>query len=317
MRKKSTFLLLLIIPFVFIIMRTVMETGAAEKRRYTFMLPTRDSAEREDKQTSGFTEAIRDSVVQLGKKSDVDVAYQYANEDEIRATGAVKYARKKVGKGLDFAVLTPLLYIHLKENGIKISPLATYTVNKKKTDKICIYVRKSDGLKGLNDLKGKPVLDNYAISGLPSYDEILYENGINTPKEKYFRIVAEKSRENDLAYALTFKKVDAFVLSGIEYKFLPKDEKRFKDIIPLVCTKEFTNPPVVHYNGIAPEDLEKVKSVWLNMHKDKDFKKISFMFYAINGHFVPASAADYQPWVEYYRMGMKKGWISKHDLYEE
>jgi ABC-type phosphate/phosphonate transport system substrate-binding protein len=291
--------------------------GAAGKKVYGFLIPTKSSVATKNKQSNGMLGALEKAITLSGQKAGIEFKFIFADPNEIMKTGVAAFAKKHMGKDIDFALLTPILYVHLKDHGLPISPFVTYTMDKKKTDKVCLWVRKADNLKSLTDLKGKSLLENASLRGIPEADEILYENGINVPSSKYFKIIGVKQNLADSAYALIFRKTDAIVASGIESRFLISADARFKEIAPLICTKPYTNPLLVYNNKVDPALVAKLRDIWTTMHKDKDFGEVKFLFYAIKGNFTPVEDSEYNSWREYYKLALKKGWMTKADVYEK
>jgi len=288
------------------------------KKEYYFLLPEKASLEKGSKEnkSSSVMTALAEAIKLIGVKSGINISFTFSDEDEIRRVGSVKFAKKRIGKDIDFAVLMPSLYVYLKDKGVPIEPLVTYTVDNKKTDHVCLYVRKSDGLKDINDLKGKKLMDNKAIEGAPSVEEILYEQGITAPKEKFFDIVGGKQRLLDMAYSVVFRNADAFAAAGVQMKLSSGQDARFKELEPLVCTKEFTNLVIVYYNKTDPALIETLRTNFSKMHKGKEFQSVKLLFVALNGHFVPVDDSEYESWRDYYKRALKKGWMKKADLYD-
>ncbi|MFH1539905.1 MAG: PhnD/SsuA/transferrin family substrate-binding protein [bacterium] len=323
-KKIPGTLFLIVCAFAFLLQAlSLAQEPEPIKEKYSFFLPTKQSLDGRSYRSSEAKSTdpvmiLLEAFERMGEKAGVEFVFEYTDNDAqktILEKGLIEYAKVKL-KDTDFSILVPSIYIHLRDHGIKISPLATYTVDKKKTDNYCIYVRKSDGLKKLEDLKGAPVLDNWHVSEneLPGYDQILFERGYDTPKGEYFNILGGKSNPADLAYALLFNKADAFVMAGTDMKFLKLRDKRFKEIVPLSCTEGYANPLIACRDGINPELIKSLKKILATMHKDPYFENVRLLFYTINGRFVPVEDSDYDAWREFRKRGLEKGWFTKESL---
>ena len=210
----------------------------------------------------------------------------------------------------DFSIMGPWEYVDGLEKGMPVKPLAALSMDSKKTFRYCLYV--NSGVAGkagtVKGMKGKTVAESCPAEGL---QQILFENGIETPNDKFFANKIQTPLASAL-YSLVLKEADTVCMNDGYFKFSRSMDKRFSGISELYCTKEsYGSSLIVYREGIDPGVLKRLKAVLLKMHKDKDFGEIKFLLIAVNGRFVEIEDSDYNSFRALLKRAREKGWTRK------
>jgi len=257
----------------------------------------------------------------IGDKIGIPLKMMTAAEIPIKNPTIPQLAKWAKGqasrKAIDITVGTPTSLYSMMDEGIKFIPIATYEIDKKKTDKACLFVKRGSPytkLAGdsekLAALKGKKIGIGHGIRSNPVADMLLLDYGINTQSTKYFDLVGSFGGAEDKLKDTVAGNIEGFITLKVDLKFLFNKNKEYATSIePLICGKEYANMPLIVREDLDPAIVEKIKKIFLGMHKDRDFSQIHFLFYAINGHFAPVTMADYTNWETIYRKGRKEGWL--------
>jgi len=287
---------------------------AAEGEHLVFFLPSKESA---------IFNQIDLLCKTIGKKIGVPVKMMTVADIPIKnptMAQLVKWAKSQVEKkAIDMTVVTPTGLFSIMDENIKFMPIATYEIDKKKTDRPCIFVKRGSPYTKLAGdaekiaaLKGKRVGIGHGVKSNPVADMLLLDHGINTPSFKYFDIVGTFGGVEDKLKDTVAGRLEGFITMKVDLKFLFNKNKQYADTIePLVCGNEYTNMPFIVRDGLDPEIVGKLRKVFLTMHKDKDFAQMHFLFYAVNGHFTPVTMDDYKNWETVYKKGRKEGWLDE------
>ncbi|HOO55730.1 MAG TPA: PhnD/SsuA/transferrin family substrate-binding protein [bacterium] len=258
----------------------------------------------------------------IGEKIGVPVVLKTAEDIPIEnptTEQLFEWAKKEAEMGnIDITVVPPTGLYMLIDAGIKMIPIATYQIDKKKTDRACLYVKKGHPAKELKTdaerieaFRGKKVGIGHGMKSNPVAEMLLIDMGIDTPSYEYFENVGDEYGSiEDKINQIMDGTIDGVITFKVDLKFaFYKNQELAGSIEPLVCGQEYTNIPFVIRDGLDVEIAKRFRKVLLNIHKDKDFSQLHFVFYTINGHIVAVSSKDYENWERVYRKGRREGWL--------
>ncbi len=218
---------------------------------------------------------------------------------------------------IDISVVTVMTMFRLEEEGMAFMPLATFQIDKKKYDRSCLFVRKDSPYLQIKEpadrlaaMKGKTIGYGHSAKSNPVGEMLLFDYDIIQSAEEYFNIPGWFGSVEGRMEELMAGDIEAFIALKIDMKFATNKDKGFqKEIVPLVCSDEYTNMPMILRSDMDRGTMYKLRDIMLNIHKDRDFPQLQFIFYAINGHFVPVKPEDYVKYRRIYDFGRKEGWI--------
>lgn len=189
-------------------------------------------------------------------------------------------------KQADFTYIPSMTYV---ENQAAIDavakPLFTVSIDNKTNSQVCFYVRKSDGINSVGQLKGKKWGGNILYHTRLA----LYGNGYDMPADKFFSSLTYYTESNMNAWfnALLTGKIDTFVHLPSTMRMMMNSDNGAGKIASVGCVENDYNWIFFGRNDIPDEYLNKLRTVLFKAHKDKDFKEFGFVFTMLRGHFVP------------------------------
>lgn len=238
----------------------------------------------------------------LGRKVE-STEFRYKRDMDI---AKAIYDKTKKGE-LDLALIAPREYFSLQrlEKDL-LNPLVTVTFFGKPTITACMYTRKADAVKSLASMKGK----KWGGASIIATRYLMHKNGIPDAPAKFFKsmtYLADENVTNNLN-ALISKKIDVFILGSFQVDMAKNADKRFKDIEATNCFEYDHSWLIVYKKGTPPDAVEKIKTSFINAHKDKEFAQFKFLFAAIQGHFVAYDPAKMKTAQEVYNLSLKNKW---------
>lgn len=275
---------------------------AEAKKTYKVLMPsTYNISGKSKNQMMTFTEQIVDVISDI---VDADITLQISpySEEQYIKDAMTKLMKKEV----DFVGFSGDWYGKFNENSRKKFPIFFgIEFEKKKDSKYCMYVRKSDNIKTVEQLRGKK------LGGWIFKDTryLLYKAGINEPLQKFFGgFVYKTSPFAVFMEDLVEKRIDTFSSWEFNVKTSLGNDPRFADITSVGCDYYALNPFVLYRGDIDPELIKKAQSAIFNWKKDKRFKSVSGLLYAINGGVVPFTEADMKHTLEIEELVQKGKW---------
>ncbi|MFA6449983.1 MAG: PhnD/SsuA/transferrin family substrate-binding protein [bacterium] len=194
----------------------------------------------------------------------------------------------------------------------KFPPLLGLLVNGKKNMNYCIYVRKEDGIKSVDQLKGKKAT-TYTYKDMRY---LLYKDGIDQPLEKFFGKVTYKlGVAPEFMADLVDKKIDAFATWDFLVDTARGADPRFKTIQPIACNEYAMNSFMIYRNDLAPDDISKLQKAALNWEKDKRFNSVKFFFVAIKGGVFIPKPQDFELTYAVDKLIESKGWENERKTF--
>lgn len=215
-------------------------------------------------------------------------------------------------KTIDFLLVDADTYMGLKAKKIQVKPYLTATLNGKAVIEQCLYARKADGVKKLEELRGKK------ISG-KRFDvlrKLFIEKGINEQLGDFFDYPAEKFNvefEPYWAEQMLDDTIDAFFGNSMPfllYQYV--DPEVTKAITPISCMEIEPMWILLARSGIDDATLGKVKNFVVSAHNDEVYKK-NYKFYidAMKIRIVPADggwSAAFSKYEKFLNEAEKQGW---------
>ena len=162
-----------------------------------------------------------------GFKNNITI-YEYSYTDDPYTVVLDKMNKNEV----DFTLVPPMEYlIYLLKKKSNSYPLVTINMFGKPTFQACAYVRKSDNLTGMEQLRGKIW---GGARGFRMTRYLLYLKKIDLPLNKFFKstIFMPDDTITDMFNALLSKKIDSFSAPDFQVKMAVNSDKKFKDIVP-------------------------------------------------------------------------------------
>ncbi len=293
-----------IIVYAIVILQIITFTPIISKEQegeeaYTFALFLEPFKDESSKNTQ--VELIKSIVEFISKKFNKRVRLSIIpSRDELL---------KMVENGdVDLAVVKPDEYVNLKEKGSKILPLFSFSNGDKKW-KFCMCIMRTSENKTLKDLSGKKVYWSPYLIDYISLRETLGDLGINIPPEKYFQANLKIKTIRDAFFMLLDNEVDAvWGLTDNKIFTFPLD-KRFQDVVPIFCSKEYPPKLFVYKNTIPNEVIIPLRKSLSNIRKDPDAAKFKFAFVAFDVQFTPVEDADFNELRELLKKAKKDNWI--------
>ena len=276
---KKRVVMVLVVMFA----AAVSMRAAAQQKSYTIVMPGTFAVSGKSKsQMQVFSEEITKA---LEKVVGVPIKLQTTNlaEEEF-----IKYAISGlVSKQIDVSGFSADWYVSLSpQMREKFPPLLAIMVNGKKNMNYCYYVRKSDNIKSLNQLRGK----TFATYTYIDSRYLLYKAGIDEPLDKFFgKMVYRLTVAPELMKDLVDKKIDTFDTWDFSVETARNVDPKFKDIQPLGCREYGMNVFMIYRNDLDSATIDKLRKAALNWKKDPRFNNVKIFFVAIKGGvFIPA-----------------------------
>lgn len=175
---------------------------------------------------------------------------------------------------VDMAFICSLAYVMAKEENT-VELLAMPLFNGKPFYQAYIIVHKSSNIENFQQLKGKSFVytDPLSNTGKLYAEKRIKELGYNL--DAYFDKTMY-SNAHDASIQLVSKKiVDGATVDGLIFEYLAKNHpEKVKNITVIEKSEEFGIPPVVVSKNIDAVTKQKLKNIFLNIHKDSIGKQI-------------------------------------------
>jgi ABC-type phosphate/phosphonate transport system substrate-binding protein len=210
-------------------------------------------------------------------------------------------------KEADLSYLPSMIYA---ENRAKIDavarPIATITIENKTHSDVCLYVRKSDNITKVSELKGKKWGGNILYQSRLA----LHDNGFDMPVDKFF---SELHYYSDADYkvwvqALLSGKIDTFAHLPSTMRIVMSSSEGGMKIAPIGCVENDHNWIFFVRRGISDDFVQKLATTLFDAHKDKDFKEFGFVFTMLKGHFAPFQESNLTRTIQIKDMVKKGHW---------
>jgi ABC-type phosphate/phosphonate transport system substrate-binding protein len=303
MKKKAVIFVAAL--FVFVSLAPVF----ASAKTYTIVMPGTFSVSGKSKsQMTVFAEEIAKALSEvIGEPINLQTT-NLAEEDFMKFAVAGLASKKIDVAGFNadwYAKFSP----QMRE---KFPPLLGLLVNGKKSMNYCYYVRKEDGIKSIEQLKGKTLV-TYTYRD-PRY--LLYKAGIDQPLEKYFgKVLYEIGVAPEYMKDLVEGKVDTFVSWDFLVDTARGVDPRFKNIQQLACKEYGLNSFMIYRGDLDHATIEKLQKAALNWDKDSHFKNVKFFFVAIKGGvFIPQSS-DFDLSYAIDKLSVDRGWDAERKAF--
>lgn len=175
---------------------------------------------------------------------------------------------------VDMAFICSLAYVMAKEeNTVELLAMPLY--NGKPFYQAYIIAHKSSNIENFQQFKGKSFAytDPLSNTGKLYAQKRIKELGFNL--ETYFSKTMY-SNAHDASIQLVSKKiVDGATVDGLIFEYLAKHHpEKVKNIKVIEKSEDFGIPPVVVSKNIDAETKQKLKNIFLNLHKDSIGKQI-------------------------------------------
>lgn len=173
----------------------------------------------------------------------------------------------------DIAFLCTGGYLAARET-FKPEILAVPVVNGKMVYNSLIVARKNGPELGLADLKGKVFAfsDVFSLTGRMYIQARLAD--LKQPPGFFGGTVFTGSHDNSVK-AVAKKIADAACINSLVYKALLERNDLYADKLKILETSpSFGNPPVVAREGLSPDIKNKLRAVFLAMHKDEEGRRV-------------------------------------------
>ena len=246
----------------------------------------------------------------LSKKINADVAVKEMpyekGGDEVIFQKVLK--EMKAGK-LDFALVqSPMQYLKYKAQAdAAMTPFFAMAINGKPGGRVCAFVNKNSTAKTIADLKGK----TYGGSHTLQMRVLMNSENINVPMKSFYKNVVfiDDTDLTNPMNALINNKIDVYsTISYLGDMARGANKEYLTNIKVLKCADFEHNWIFVHRKGVSPEVVEKVRTIMINAHKDKDFNQFKFMMTAIKGKFVGFDPANLKTTAKLVELNKKYGW---------
>ncbi|HOX28743.1 MAG TPA: PhnD/SsuA/transferrin family substrate-binding protein [bacterium] len=293
---------LVAISFLLLCVVFLQQTARSESKTYKIIVPgTYTISGKSKSQMQTFTEEIVAALSNvLGEK--IEMVYSPKIEEAYIKDAITQLVSHKVDlvgfSGDWYAKMSP----QMRE---KFLPLLVLVINGKKNTNYCLYVRKSDGITKVDQLRGKR-LSTYVYKDVRY---LLYKAGIDQPLEKFFgEVLYQTVLPLDLMKMLTDEKIDAFVSSDYQVDLSRGIDPAFKNIVPVQCAEYTLNPFFLYSKDLDPEVVDKVKKAMVSWKTDKRFQKLKLFFVAIKGGVSDVKPEDLNTSIEVDKLIVSKGW---------
>lgn len=212
----------------------------------------------------------------------------------------------------DFAFINGKDYGFYWKGALPVKPLVTYTIDGKKTHRVCLYVSGASGIDDITGLRGGIIdIPNLISEYVYALRGFMEEGGIEQPAPDFFRDFKTVKNPRSVSLGLLVGDIDGAMLRTDQMKYVLQGDSRFDDIRPIQCTMELPNGLIVYRRGINPEVVTKIGGILLKAHNDPAFNKFRFIFMALGSRLVRAVEEDYEPYYDFYRRGHSVEWSTE------
>ncbi len=262
--------------------------AVAQQKSFTIVMPGTFAVSGKSKsQMQVFAEEITKALSQVAGAPIELQTTNLAEEDYM------KFAISNlVSKKIDVAGFSADWYAGLSpQMREKFPPLMGIMVNGKKNMNYCYYVRKSDNIKSIDQLRGKTFSTYTYIDGR----YLLYKAGIDEPLDKFFgKVVYNLGVAPEYMKALVDKKIDTFDTWDFMVETARSVDPKFKDIVPLACNEFGMNSFMIYRKDLDPAVIDKLRKAALNWKKDPRFSNVKMFFVAVKGDVFVPTEKDFQ-----------------------
>lgn len=224
---------------------------------------------------------------------------------------------------LDGAPLYPFNVAYILDNGGKVIPVASYSLNGEKFLKQCFWQSVSKKTTGLEDLKSSTLIrHDLSLGPFLQIRELMYDHGIDEPVWKIFDKIIIAPSSNSAFMAL--------VMGDADYYLTPCEmDKPLKIFMPQLVEKithklnsdKTYGHPMIVLNGntvsdetfqLAKEAIKDFATHTSDYAKDNPTAKLVAQYMKIYGiKIVPADESLYKEEVALYQKAKKKGWLEE------
>lgn len=224
---------------------------------------------------------------------------------------------------LDAAPLYPFNIAYVLDNGGKVIPIASYSLNGEKFLKQCFWQSSTKKTAKLEDLLGTTLIrHDLSFGPFLQIRELMYDHGIDEPVWKMFDKMLIAPSSNSAFMAL--------VMGDADYYITPCEmDKPLKIFMPqlvekithkLNSDKQYGHPLIVMNGKTVSNDIvvltrEAVKDFAVNTAayaKDNPTAKLLHQYMKIYGvKIVPGDESMYKEEIALYQKAKKKGWLDE------
>ncbi len=281
-------------------------TVGAKKEVYRFGVPLTDAGE-----YARMMDVLQKALAEKTGYSIVVGSDEGLGDD----SGDVIKSMKSVFKnrGMDFMFMNPYLFVKLRNAGVGIHALLTWTMGGKKHDRGCLYVPEKSSFTALEELIGKKVIV-VNTNDMEMLNYLLYERGVVPPdKEKQFDFdysctASSETNVENAAYVVDSGLAAAAFFKESDLRLLRMRDARLARLKSVACTSPMLNFPIVYREGVPEDVVDKVKQALLKAHKDPAFRELRVYILALDAKFVPITDKDYDAWTRFIETTERYGW---------
>lgn len=224
---------------------------------------------------------------------------------------------------IDAAPLYSFNIAYILDNGGKVMPLASYTLNNEKMLHQCLWQSSKKQTKSLEDVRGKIFIrHDFSIGPFIQMRDLLYDHGIDEPLWKFFDKIIISPNSNSAFMSI--------VMGDADYYLTPDElENTLKIFMPQVadkvnyqiCTDKTFGHPMLALNGKTVDqatfDLTKIAFKDFVTHtseyaKENQMAKMLQQYMKIYGvKIVPANEDFYKEEIKLYQKAKKMGWLEE------
>lgn len=297
MKIKATLLV-----FALLLGVTAGTFAAEKKKEYKVLLPsTYNISGKSKNQMQAFTEEIIKAISDIVGAEITLTISQYNEEMYIKEA-----MTKLLNKEVEFVGFSGDWYSKFNENSRKRFPVFFALVYKNNINQhYCFYVRKSDNIKTVEDLRGKK-FGGYIFKDARY---LLYKAGVDEPLYDFFGDFSVRTVPFvEFMTDLVDKKIDTFASWEFNVNTSKEVDKRFKDVVPIACDYYSLNPFVLYRADMDEQVIEKAKSAIYNWKTDKRFEKFKMFFMMIEGGVAPVSEKELKHTLDIEDLVQKGAW---------
>ena len=292
--------------------------GAARAETYRMVIGTAKDMSGVSKDS--LTQSLQSLFDIVKKKTGIEVKLEYvgAYADTTKRKYGGSFVneeilrRFKAGTG-DFAFWGPDSLHKAEMAGLKLLPLASFTVNHKKLGEECIYVKKGGLYQKAADLKGKKI--NNATAYL-EVRQALFNAGVNMPLDKFFGEFQFNSNWSASMDEVLAGKLDAVYLGYSLYYFSMKQKPVYRNLVPIACTNNYPMMMLVMRPGLDQKKFDNVKMILANAHRDPEFRPFKWFFMAINGEFFTVPPDYLDGYRKMLQAAAARGWLKEQQAWD-
>lgn len=293
---------LIAVFFAMIYAISISSYSSARDKAFKVLLPsTYNISGKSKNQMQSFTEEII-KVISDVVDTDIELSISPYNEEMYIKDAMTKLMKKEV----EFVGFSGDWYSKFNENSRKKFPIFFALQYKKNINQhYCLYVRKSDNIKTVEQLRGKK-FGGYIFKDARY---LLYKAGIDEPLQNFFSgFSAHTAPYVDFMTELVDNKIDVFASWEFNVNTSKEADPRFKDIVPMACDYYSLNPMVLYRGDMDPEIVNKAKAAIYNWEKDKRFEKFRMFFMMIDGGVAEVTEKDLKHTLDIEELVQKGKW---------